>query len=124
MNTASKLILSFLGLLMVSGTAWTMRPATHEAPVVRDEAARALVAPGVVEAVSDQAALGFEVAGRISEVLVNESDAVERGQLLARLDDTLARARVARAAAELEAAQARRDLTQAGAREEEIRGAV
>ncbi len=53
---------------------------------------------GTVEAVQEQ--LGFQVGGKISEVLVSEGDRVEAGQVVARLDpqDLEVQARSARAA--------------------------
>jgi HlyD family secretion protein len=56
-------------------------------------------------------------------VLVQEGDRVQHGQLLARLDDRLARARVAAADAALASMRARRDMAAAGSREAEIRAA-
>src|SRR5687767_15494660 len=56
-----------------------------------------VVAPGTVEAVSERTDLSFEQAGRVTEVLVDEGQKVEKGQVLMRLDDRLPRARVARA---------------------------
>jgi multidrug resistance efflux pump len=84
---------------------------------------RELVAPGKVEAVGETLSLAFEQAGRVVEVTVHEGDRVQKGQLLARLDDRLARARVLRAEAALAAAEAHRDEAQRGARPEEIRQA-
>jgi RND family efflux transporter MFP subunit len=56
--------------------------------------------------------LGFDVPGRIEAVLVSRGDRVERGQALARLDDTVAQAQLqqsqgARSAAEAQAEAAR-----------------
>jgi len=84
---------------------------------------RELVAPSTVEASGERIDLSFEQIGRVAEVLVNEGDRVAKGQLLARLDDRLPRARVARAEATLAAAEARRDAAFHGARAEEIRRA-
>jgi multidrug resistance efflux pump len=87
------------------------------APPERDE----VVAPGRVEAETDVIDLGFEQSGRIIGLLVNEGDRVSKGQVLARLDDRLAAARVARAQAALDAARARRDAAFRGSRLAEIR---
>src|SRR6185295_16970042 len=64
-----------------------------------------VVAPGLVEGRSEVIDLAFETAGRIAAVLVDEGARVEAGQLLARLDDRLARAHVAQAEAGLAAAR-------------------
>lgn len=119
-----------LGFLLLSGIALR---AEREADVAaasdvgarrgeepqRVEAA-SIVAPGVVEPMHGQVALGFEVSGTIVEILVDEGDHVESGQILARLDDRIARARVLRAEALLASARARRDMIVRGARPEEI----
>src|SRR5262249_17875800 len=85
--------------------------------------AAAIVAPATVEAVDQRVDLAFEQTGRVVEILVHEGDRVEKGQLLARLDDRIARARVGRPEAALAAAAARRDLAPHGARTEDIRAA-
>ena len=93
----------------------------------------ALVAAGCVEAARadndgayqgvlelEETVLAFEVGGRLEQLAVDEGDRVEPGALIARLDARLVRAaRVARAL-EAEAAQARADLVDAGARREDI----
>jgi HlyD family secretion protein len=82
-----------------------------------------VVAPGRVEAESDVIDLGFEQSGRIAAVGVAEGERVKRGQVLVRLDDRLAIARVARAEAARDAARARRDAAFRGSRIAEIRAA-
>jgi multidrug resistance efflux pump len=64
-----------------------------------------------------------EVGGVLTELDAGEGETVQAGQLLARLDDKLPRARVAQAEAAVELAKARLALLEAGAREEEIRKA-
>jgi len=71
----------------------------------------------------DQRVLGFEVAGRVSQVPVHRGQHAQPGQVLARLDDALAvSARDARQA-ELQAARADLALLRAGARREDIAAA-
>ena len=83
--------------LAVAGVVWSQR-AAPAAPSVA-AAPTALVAPGLVEAQGERVALGFEAAGRIVELAVAEGEAVTAGQVLGRLDDRVAQARVARAEA-------------------------
>lgn len=117
-------IVSLGALLLAGGGVWAAR-ARAQAPQPRAPVApAALVAPALVEGAADVLALGFETAGRVAAVLVNEGDRVTRGQLLARLDDRLARARVAQAEGALAAARARRDITWRGSRADEIRAAA
>ena len=106
-----------------AGAMWLGRTT----PIVRAEAAVArpsqLVAPGRVEPVRDPVKLAFEAQGRIAEILVEEGDTVHAGQLVARLDDRLARARVAIAEAGLAEAKARYLLARRGPRPEDITAA-
>lgn len=103
-----------VALVVLGAVAWlAFRPA---AP---DE--RGLAASGTVEAT--YADLGFQTAGRITEVAVREGDRVEAGAVLARLDDTEIRARAAHAEAQLAAARALLAELERGARPEELRQA-
>ena len=79
-----------------------------------------LVAPGRVEPIRDPVALAFETGGRIVAIDVDEGDAVHEGQVVARLDDRLPKARVAVAAATVAQARARFDLARRGPRHEDI----
>jgi HlyD family secretion protein len=82
-----------------------------------------LVAPGRVEPAREAVKLAFEAQGRIAEILVDEGDSVTAGQVLARLDDRLARARVAAAEAGLAQAKARYLLARRGPRREDLAAA-
>jgi HlyD family secretion protein len=76
---------------------------------------------GIVE--YDQRIIGFELAGRVSEVPVHRGQRAQAGDVLARLEDALAlSARDARQA-ELQAARADLALLMAGARREDIAAA-
>lgn len=110
------------GLLALALGAWTLHARAGErTEAVSVESPVPIVAPGIVESTSETIALGFELSGRVVELLVDEGYRVKKGQVLARLDDRLARARVAKADAALAAARARRDQAFHGARPEEIR---
>jgi HlyD family secretion protein len=92
-----------------SGVWWAARgPKTDEG----------IVASGTVEAT--EADLGFPAGGRIAEVLVREGDAVNAGDLLARLDVAEAGARRAAADAQLASARAVLAEMERGARPEEV----
>src|SRR5262245_50891713 len=96
-------------------------PAVHaETQVVRPSA---LIAPGRIEPVHDPVRLAFEAQGRIAAIVVAEGDAVRAGQVLARLDDRVAAARVAAATAGLAQAKARYTLSRRGPRSEDIAAA-
>jgi multidrug resistance efflux pump len=113
----------FAALLAGGAALWLGRqtPAVHAEPA----AARPnmLTAPGHVEPVHDPVKLAFEAQGRIAEITVDEGDAVHAGQVLARLDDRLARARVAAAEAGLAQAKARFLLARRGPRAEDVAAA-
>ncbi|MFL7795142.1 MAG: HlyD family secretion protein [Anaerolineae bacterium] len=80
-----------------------------------------LVASGFIEA--DEVAIAPELGGRVLELLVEEGDEVEAGQVLARLDGTLLEAQIEAAQAGLDMAQAQLAQAQAGARPEQVQKA-
>lgn len=82
-----------------------------------------LVAPGRIEPVRDAVKLGFEAQGRIVAIDVDEGDAVKAGQVIARLDDRLARARVTASEAGLAQAKARYLFARRGPRNEDLAAA-
>jgi len=67
-----------------------------------------------------QVQLGFRVGGRVSEMLVDEGDRVETGQLLARLDDRTYADAVRAAEAQVASQQANLAKLEAGPRQAEI----
>lgn len=100
----------------------------HATPTVQAQVATVahqatLTAPARVEPVHDAVQLAFETTGRIAEIAVDEGDPVKAGQVLARLDDRLPRARVAAATAGLAQARARYQLARRGPRAEDIAAA-
>jgi len=80
-----------------------------------------LVASGFIEA--EEVAIASELGGRVLELLADEGEEVETGQVLVRLDGTLLEAQVGVAQAALDVAQAGLAQAQAGARPEQIRQA-
>lgn len=79
---------------------------------------------GIVEPKGEEVAVAGEVAGRVAEVFVREGAKVEAGAPLLRLDDTLERAAVEVAKADLEVAKSRLDKVVAGSRAEDVRRAA
>ncbi|MBS1797484.1 MAG: efflux RND transporter periplasmic adaptor subunit [Acidobacteria bacterium] len=120
-----------------------LRPARESQRVAAEEPARPfggktpIVAPGVVEAVSEEVEVGAEIGGKLRAVLVEEGAAVSRGQTIAVLENADFEARVAdaktrietlrrqqeTAAARVRQATADRDRVVNGARVEERREA-
>src|SRR5689334_1254089 len=110
--------------LAAAGTLWFGRetqPASAARPPLA--ATSTLVAPGRVEPIRDPVALAFEAGGRVIAIEVDEGDAVTAGQVVARLDDRLARARLAAATAGVHAAEASYLLVRRGTRAEDLRAA-
>ena len=109
-------------LLVGRGGSEPAAPATGPEPALAAAASRpsdpgSLIASGYVVA-RRRATVAAEITGRVAEVLVDEGLVVKQGQLLARLDDTLARTDYATAGARVESATAavavtRADLTDA-----------
>src|SRR5512132_3041378 len=96
----SKLRTSLLASLplVAAGIFWfghSTQSASAAQPAITRPAV--LVAPGRIEPTRDPVALSFESGGRIVAIDVDEGQAVRAGQVVARLDDRLARARVAAA---------------------------
>jgi HlyD family secretion protein len=83
-----------------------------------DGADDGLTASGTVEATDAQ--LGFQAAGRVSEIAVREGDPVNAGDELAHLDRTETEARRRQAAAEVAAARAMLKELERGFRSEEV----
>lgn len=107
--------------LAAAGFLWFGRatPAASAAQT-RISASAVLVAPGRIESERAPVALAFEAGGRIAEISVDDGDAVTMGQVVARLDDRMARARVASAQAAVAAAHANHQLMRRGARREDL----
>lgn len=77
---------------------------------------------GIVE--HEERDLGFQVGGQVVSVAVDRGALVKSGQVVARLDDSLARPQRDARAAELATARAQLELLRAGSRPEEIRQAA
>ena len=64
-------------------------------------------APGRVEPKSGEIRIGTSLLGRVAEVMVKPDDKIEQGDLLIRLDDAEARAKLGAAETQAEAASRR-----------------
>jgi HlyD family secretion protein len=98
-----------LAVLLALATGCTRRPEAGPGE---------LLLSGNIEVADAQ--LGFKLPGRLAERLVAEGDRVERGQLMARLDDAEQNAEVALRRAELAAVEAALAELEAGSRPQEI----
>jgi RND family efflux transporter MFP subunit len=108
-----RLALAVVALLVLAVAVWFLW-ARVSPPTVRVAVARAAATPGGAGSVLDasgyvtarrQATVSAKITGKVSEVLIEEGQQVKEGAILARLDDTEARAQLTLARAQL--AQAR-----------------
>ena len=92
-------VVALLVGLAIGGTALAqLAPPLHAQERARDAAGQkqwAAVAPGRVEAASREIKIGAPTVGRIAQVLVKPNDKVFAGEVLIRLDDDEALARLA-----------------------------
>jgi HlyD family secretion protein len=83
------------------------------------EGATPLPFQGVVEL--EETSIGFELSGRLTQLLVKEGDVVEAGAVLARIDDGLEQSSRDAQAGQVEVAKQQASAVKAGARGEEVR---
>src|SRR5687768_9078570 len=104
------LVITAVVLLAVGGGLWVGLARSHR-PTVRTAVARTITsqtpgagsvldASGYVTA-RRQATVSAKITGKVTEVLIEEGMRVEEGDILARLDDTEAKAQLALARAQL-----------------------
>ena len=118
----------FVGVLAVLGYAGYLRylgPEIEPTPTALDPLAPTDEGPSIVSAEgvilpAREVGVAFRVSGRVAEILVEEGQRVETGEVLARLESAHAEAAVAQAESGLDLAQAQRAQALAGARPEEI----
>lgn len=110
-----------LGLLLTGGGLW-YRFAGPKAAVVHTVVARSMTGSNATASVLDatgyvtarrEATVSAQITGTLTEVLIEEGDRVQAGQVLGRLDDTAQRAALAQAQAQVRAARALVDQFQA-----------
>jgi HlyD family secretion protein len=109
--------LGLLAAVVVAGAVWITRPTWYGVPVeavapTRGPIVATLVVSGRIQA-ADPRTLASTVAGRVVEVGPREGEVIGAGGLLVRLDETEARAAVARAEAVLAGLGVARDELEA-----------
>ena len=123
----SKYVLLTTGLILLGAMILFLRSqefgvkaaAAHEKAI--DSAL--IAAPGRVEAISEEVRVSSELSGRLKAVNVEEGDRVERGRILAEIENADYSARVAEAEAVLQQREAELRRTVNGARGQERREA-
>src|SRR5204863_9861700 len=115
LTVAAIAVVILIGIL-VRQVAFAKEPATYRfATISRGDMKATVSATGTLNAVTT-VSVGTQVSGQVSELRVDFNDHVKKGQLLARIDPTLALQAVTDAQANLEkseaqAVQASRDYT-------------
>ncbi len=113
-----------LGLLVMTGSLVVASRRAHEltesskSELVR-QAPVAIAGPGRVEPASEDIKIGSELSGRLKSVNVEEGDTIQRGQVLAELENADYRAQVESARANVVAKQAVLRKVVNGARHQE-----
>jgi RND family efflux transporter, MFP subunit len=98
-------ILAIIGFLVYKFAFTTESPAYRFVTVERGSIRSTVSATGTLNAVTT-VSVGTQVSGQITELLIDFNDQVKKGQLLARIDPTLAQQTVTDAQANLEKARA------------------
>jgi HlyD family secretion protein len=102
---AAVALVALIGIL-VRQVAFAKEPAQYRlAPITRGDMKTTVSATGTLNAVTT-VSVGTQVSGQISDLFVDFNDHVKKGQLLARIDPTLALQAVTDAQANLEKAEA------------------
>jgi len=119
------IIAAVIIIVAAAGIYLATIPAAWQQVLVQLELAKpevgGLTASGFIEA--EEINIAPELGGRVVELLVDEGDEVEAGQVLVRLDGTLLEAQIEAAQAALDVARAGLAQALAGARPEQIRQA-
>ena len=98
---------------LIAAGCGTATPPRTTVKVVRGSVARTVAATGTLQAVAEQK-LGFDQAGKLTQLLVTVGQHVEAGQVLARIDDFDAKDHLDRARGELARQQAALDRIRDG----------
>src|SRR5437660_6401088 len=98
-------VLASAGMLMHTVAFAKEQTAYRLAPASRGDISATVSATGTLNAVTT-ISVGTQVSGQVSQLLVDFNDHVKKGQLLARIDPTLAQQAVSDAEANLEKTQA------------------
>ena len=121
-------VLVAAALVAVAAINYGLLAARHDANPVAvspsETRSAAVAGPGRVEALSEEVRVSAQVGGRLQAVLVDETDRVRAGQVLAVIENADYRARVASAEASLRLREAEARRVHNGAREQEKRDAA
>ncbi|MBZ5719045.1 MAG: efflux RND transporter periplasmic adaptor subunit [Acidobacteriia bacterium] len=124
-----KALFGFIVIALTAATVtliWgnTASSSKSEAPPRAQQTDWLVAAPGRVEPSSEDIKLGAEISGKLKTVLVEEGDAIRRGQVLAEFENSDYRAQVESAQAEVKQKEAELRKVINGARSQERREAL
>ena len=128
MNRVTKIGVGVAALILLGATGVVLRGRGETLSAAANGGSKGvneglIAAPGRVEAISEEVRVSSELSGRLKSVNVEEGDRVTRGQVLAELENSDYRARVASAEAQLSQREAELRRTVNGSRTEERREA-
>lgn len=126
MNTTTKIAAGVAALLLIGTTGFALHgrgESIAAVPVNKELKEGVIAAPGRVEAVSEEVRVSSELSGRLKRVNVEEGDRVKRGDVLAELENSDFRARVASSEATLALRESELRRIVNGSRTEERREA-
>ena len=112
-------LLAALGLYVKNRSVRSLGPTATRSVSALDDRESRIYATGRVEGSSPDVALRFQVAGNVTELLIEEGQVVELGQPLLRLDNRELQQQVALAASGVRLAQAERERLENGSRPHE-----
>ncbi len=117
----SLLVLIAAATISVSWNRGKSQPAAAAMPTTKSTESKPhlIAAPGRVEPASEEIKVGAEISGKLRTVLVEEGDRVSRGQVIATLENSEYKARLASAEAQLAHRQAELERITNGSRNEE-----
>jgi HlyD family secretion protein len=117
---------AIVGVIAVTCLVMRSHSASAEPATVAPAGVSDIVAagPGRVEGISEEIRVSSQIGGRLAEVLVEEGDAVKAGQIIAVVENTDFKARLASAEAALALKEAALARVRNGARVEEKRDAA
>ncbi len=109
-----------LTLFLLGYFVW-LRPAQIERKVLAEKqiveqknaAQNVVVAPGVVEAISEEIEVGAEISGKLKQVLVEEGDEIIKGQTIAVLENSDFQAQISTAKAQIETLRRQKETSEA-----------
>lgn len=108
-----------IGLIILAGAIAGLTSGPDSPEASAQARPRVLVAPGIVEPISEELQIAADVVGSLANVPVEEGDHVVKGQLLAEVENADLKATLAQARAVVDRRQAELDKLRNGARAEE-----